>query len=369
MSLSERPYLSIGEVLGLLLDEFPDVSISKIRFLESQGLIGPERTPSGYRKFYDADVERLRVILREQRENFLPLRVIRDRLESGEIDDTGGQGVPRGARSAAGDDESSDGESGSRTTGTDDSGAHSALHGGAESAASDGAAMRSRESGSAASRRGAHDQRAAGPSDPSRTNVDDDTDDDIDDDDDFDDDDTGGVAMTPDEVQTSNHPAATHRPASAPQPPSAPPRAADFFAPGGDVPPTVLPVTRSEYTAGDVCALARLTTRQLGELESFGLIAPTGTGTTAIYSPNDLAVATVAARLMERGLEARHLRAWKQAAEREAALFEQLIAPTLRQRNPQSRQTAAETLAELSALGADLRAVLLRIALGDHLDP
>ena len=64
----DRAYLSIGEVLALLQDEFPDVTISKIRFLESQGLIDPERTPSGYRKFYDADVERLRLILREQRE-------------------------------------------------------------------------------------------------------------------------------------------------------------------------------------------------------------------------------------------------------------------------------------------------------------
>lgn len=84
--VTERPYLSIGEVLGLLLEEFSDVTISKIRFLESQGLIEPERTASGYRKFYDADVERLRVILREQRQNFLPLRVIRDRLESGAIE-------------------------------------------------------------------------------------------------------------------------------------------------------------------------------------------------------------------------------------------------------------------------------------------
>ena len=79
---SERPYLSIGEVLGLLLEEFPDITISKIRFLESQGLIVPERTSSGYRKFYDEDVERLKFILREQRENFLPLRVIKDRLET-----------------------------------------------------------------------------------------------------------------------------------------------------------------------------------------------------------------------------------------------------------------------------------------------
>jgi DNA-binding transcriptional MerR regulator len=76
--------MSIGEVLALLQSEFPDVTISKIRFLESQGLIDPERTPSGYRKFYPADTERLRWILREQRENFLPLKVIKDRLDSGE---------------------------------------------------------------------------------------------------------------------------------------------------------------------------------------------------------------------------------------------------------------------------------------------
>jgi len=72
---------SIGEVLGLLRDEFPDVTISKIRFLESQGLVDPERTPSGYRRFYDKDIERLRWILRQQRENYLPLKVIKDRLE------------------------------------------------------------------------------------------------------------------------------------------------------------------------------------------------------------------------------------------------------------------------------------------------
>jgi DNA-binding transcriptional MerR regulator len=86
---TDTGYLSIGEVLGLLLEEFPDVTISKIRFLESQGLISPERTAVGYRKFYDADVELLRVILTEQRENYLPLRVIKDRLDSGEIDPTG----------------------------------------------------------------------------------------------------------------------------------------------------------------------------------------------------------------------------------------------------------------------------------------
>jgi DNA-binding transcriptional MerR regulator len=74
-------HLSIGEVLATLRDEFPDITISKIRFLESQGLIDPERTPSGYRKFYGPDIDRLRWILHQQKENFLPLKVIKGRLE------------------------------------------------------------------------------------------------------------------------------------------------------------------------------------------------------------------------------------------------------------------------------------------------
>jgi DNA-binding transcriptional MerR regulator len=83
-----RAHVSIGDVLNQLRDEFPEITISKIRFLESQGLVDPERTPSGYRKFYANDVERLRWILREQREHFLPLKVIKERLE--EIDHDGG---------------------------------------------------------------------------------------------------------------------------------------------------------------------------------------------------------------------------------------------------------------------------------------
>jgi DNA-binding transcriptional MerR regulator len=75
-----RTYLSIGEVLSLLRVDFPDVTISKIRFLEGQGLICPERTSSGYRKFHDPDVERLRFVLRHQREHFLPLKVIKERM-------------------------------------------------------------------------------------------------------------------------------------------------------------------------------------------------------------------------------------------------------------------------------------------------
>ena len=93
--MATRNYQSIGEVLVSVKTEFPDITISKIRFLESEGLIEPERTPSGYRKFYEKDVDRLRAILRMQRDEYLPLKVIKDRLfETDALDGQGGDGVP-----------------------------------------------------------------------------------------------------------------------------------------------------------------------------------------------------------------------------------------------------------------------------------
>jgi DNA-binding transcriptional MerR regulator len=86
-------HLAIGEVLSLLQEDFPDVTISKIRFLESQGLISPERTASGYRKFYDDDIRRLQWVLRQQKERFLPLKVIKAKLDAGEDLDHGDEGV------------------------------------------------------------------------------------------------------------------------------------------------------------------------------------------------------------------------------------------------------------------------------------
>ncbi len=80
-----RAHLSIGEVLALLADEHPDLTISKIRFLESQELIAPQRTPSGYRKFFEADIERLNWVLIQQRDNFLPLKEIKRRLADGAV--------------------------------------------------------------------------------------------------------------------------------------------------------------------------------------------------------------------------------------------------------------------------------------------
>jgi DNA-binding transcriptional MerR regulator len=77
-----RAYFGIGEVIAQLRAEFPDISVSKIRFLEAEGLIQPARSPSGYRKFAPADVDRLRYILTAQRDRYLPLRVIKDQLDA-----------------------------------------------------------------------------------------------------------------------------------------------------------------------------------------------------------------------------------------------------------------------------------------------
>lgn len=72
---------SIGQVLKILVDEFPDISISKIRFLETEGLLSPERAPSGYRRYSEADIKRLRYILDVQKNHYLPLKVIREHLD------------------------------------------------------------------------------------------------------------------------------------------------------------------------------------------------------------------------------------------------------------------------------------------------
>ena len=297
--MQERPYLSIGEVLGLLLEEFPDVTISKIRFLESQGLIDPERTASGYRKFYDNDVDLLRVILREQRENFLPLRVIRDRLESGAIEDpTGPTTPPRGIRNVP----TSDAADVDDDLGIDQNGHSDQLR------------------------------------------------------------DTARIEPSP---PTQHHPAAQHR--SEPLVPevAAEPDRPETPAP---TPPAPVDLRHENFSAGDVCQLAGLSAAQLAELESYGLLAGKGSGASTLYSACDLAIAQAAAGFMQHGVEGRHLKAWRQAAEREASLFEQMILPLLRQRNPQARQQAMATLTSLAELGGELRSAIVRSALSHHLD-
>src|SRR5580700_5024768 len=94
-----RAGVSIGQVLDELRPQFPDISPSKIRFLEAEGLIQPLRSSSGYRRFAVADIERLRFILTAQRDEYLPLRVIKDRLDA--VDGTAVGGTGAGAAGEA----------------------------------------------------------------------------------------------------------------------------------------------------------------------------------------------------------------------------------------------------------------------------
>jgi DNA-binding transcriptional MerR regulator len=270
LTVEDRAYLSIGEVLSLLKEEFPDVTISKIRFLESQGLLDPERTPSGYRKFYESDVERLRWILRQQREHFLPLKVIKGRLRE----------------------------------------------------ASGGGAL--------------VDEDAAAPS----------------------------RAQT-----TPNRPSAPDpTPAGPGVPVSAPPTPASAPPPIAEGAPLTIPRTGASLTLSELASATGLEEDDLRDLERFGLLAPRRVGSSVYYDEDALLVANLAAGFMRYGVEARHLRMYKVAGEREAGFFEQVIMPMLKQRNPQARRQATETLAELSRLGQSLRAAMLRLALRQYLE-
>ena len=298
-------YLSIGEVLGLLLEEFPDVTISKIRFLESQGLISPERTPSGYRKFYDEDVELLRVILTEQRENFLPLRVIKNRLETGEIDPTGEHLRP--------DDDQL-------------------------------------------------------PADPDASDHDDAVD----------------ADPTPAEVPATavaSHPAARHQPATESSPAPAPEQASAVEAPAADgddsddgdddvepAPAQLLPGVLLDRT--ELCAMVGMTDAELDQLENFGIVQrQDGAGGVAVYGDDAVEIAAPACAFLRAGVDARHLRTFRTAAEREASLYEQLVTPRFRQRNPEARAEALSQLRQLDALGGKLRSALTKHALSHHFRP
>jgi DNA-binding transcriptional MerR regulator len=255
----DRSYRSIGEVLALLQGEFPDVTISKIRFLESQGLIDPERTPSGYRKFYELDVIRLRFILHQQKEHFLPLKVIKDRLDSGE---------------PLGDD------NGTSVT--------------AEPA-------------------------VAAPAPPE--------------------------ANEPEERRL---PVWMVKP-----PPSAPTGATNVRAASSG----------ATFSFDEVAASSGLSLDQLRDVERFGIVTGRPAGTTTVYDEHAVVAARVAAQFLSFGVEPRHLRLYRNAADREAGLIEQLILPLMKQRNPQAHAQAHSNLETLARLGGELREAVLRQSL------
>lgn len=325
MTASERGYLSIGEVLSLLQEEFPDVTISKIRFLESQGLIEPERTPSGYRKFYGTDVERLRFILREQRENYLPLRVIRDRLDAGpdgdggELDD---EGVPA---DAGGPGHAPEAEAETTEHPAEPDPALPAAATAEPAPEAEHVPVWLRKAPPGVTRIGDRD-RSTHPS--------------------------AALPSTPAPLQlVSSLPA---DPAPEPAEP-VPTTAVEPSAPDEVV----------QLTIDELATQAGVDVAEIRDLEKFGLIAARAVGRTAYYDGDAVRMARLAAGFLRHGIEPRHLRMYKQAVERESALFEQVVAPLARQRNPKARAQAADALRELSDHGAALRALLVAQALRD----
>ena len=213
----EEGLLTIGAVCRLLQDEFPDISISKIRYLEEQGLLAPRRTPGRYRLYGDEDVERLLTILRLQRDEFLPLRVIRQELSSG-------AGVERARRAGR-------------------------------------ASLRSVEED-------------------------------------------------------------------------------------------------AEIDLGELCERAGVTAAFARELEDYGLIESRVDGGDRVYATAEADVASVCAKLARFGIDARHLRTFRTAADRETGLLSAVVAPALRSRNPERRQSGMEDLQALADLAQELSQLL-----------
>src|SRR5215813_1729744 len=211
-----RAYLGIGEVLVELRSEFPEISVSKIRFLESEGLIAPARSPSGYRRFTPGDIDKLRFILTAQRDQYLPLRVIKERL----------------------------------------------------------------------------DHRAA-------------------------------VRESPDGVGQRARPELISR--------------------------------------RDLLDSSGIGEELLTDLEAHGLVRRIG----RLYSRDELDIAGTVAMLASYGVQARHLRTARTAAERDVSLIEQVVAPTLRQRSPQARNDAARTASEIAALLIRLHRAMIEGDLAD----
>jgi len=230
--------MSIGEVLSLLRSDFPEISISKIRFLESEGLIEPERTQSGYRKFSHRDVERLRYVLTSQREHYLPLKVIKEHLDA----------IDRGLEPPP--------------------------------------------------------IAGSGPQVPR-------------------------VVLAGDGFPTE----------------------ASFA-----VDTSELRLSRTELLAA-----AAIDEKLLEQLETYGLVRPLQGS--AHYDGDALVVAKTAADLAAFGLEPRHLRAFKTAADREVGLVEQVVSPLQRSRDAGAKARVEDAIGQMAALSVRLHATLVKSGL------
>jgi DNA-binding transcriptional MerR regulator len=230
-----RKSLTIGAVCKQLAQEFPDISISKIRYLEDQKLLSPRRTAGGYRLYAQSDVSRLRTILRLQRDEFLPLRVIRQELAAGRTENETPAAGPAAAPSA--------------------------------DAARPGAALR---------------------------------------------------------------------------------RLTFSIRDRGAL-----------YSLEDVVEDTGAEPRLVKELEDFGIVRGEARGGTTYYDETEREIVRAVTELARYGVAGRNLRVFKTSAEREAALLQQILAPSLRSRNPERRKEAIEALENLAAVASHLKHLLL----------
>ena len=341
--------MSIGEVLGILKPEFPDITVSKIRFLEGAGLVQPDRSASGYRKFSEDDVARLRFVLRAQRDQYLPLRVIRQRLT--DLEQVGGLDTRAGQAGggAAGAEASAAGSPGAVRPGTE--------AGPGSGAAGSGATGTGPGAGSSGAAASGNRSPGAGAAEPG-----------------------GARARAPEAsaagaAGTVKSPGAGGPGSSGPDGAGAAGEAGSAAAVGQPARGTgggfaAAPPSDAQFTRDELCRAAGANVDQLLELESFGLVSARGSGDRgAWYGGDDLVLLRLARELADYGLEARHLRMYKLFAEREAALFEQVVAPLVRQRNPEARARARDTIQALAQLGGRMRDLALRTAVHGLADP
>lgn len=378
MSDRSQNYWSIGEVLSLLQDEFPEVTISKIRFLESQGLIDPERTPSGYRRFYQIDFDRLQWILTQQRDHYLPLKVIRDRLEAGEWhstaegrpdpDDGTGQmtllapviNIRNGEPSSPGDasgasadtdqseasepaeDDASDESGSDQGSGESEDPSKSADGAASPSAAAAGEATRSAHAATVAAPEAASDGQENAASSPGMDPVGTT--------------DSSNAADTAAPAAGRDHVVvAADKGADVVESPAAQAMA--------DVDPGIA-LTLDEIAEASGCDVA-----MIRELERFALVKGRTVGPTVLYDGEALTIARHASQFRTFGLDPRHLRTFLVGAEREVALLAQVVEPLRHRRDPETRRKSVETMEDLTDLAASLRAILMRQITREQLPP
>jgi DNA-binding transcriptional MerR regulator len=412
-----RDHWSIGEVLALLQDEFPEVTISKIRFLESQGLIDPERTPSGYRKFSDADYDRLFWILEQQRDNYLPLRVIRDRLDEGqEIGPAPRRSELRLGDQIEGDEEDLESVEPDTNSGSDPipprapegydpeagldgsfSEALADLTGRPAAGDDEPHPVRDESLNALADVMGAGDETGgsvpdgAGEEDESVTN-----------------DPNESAAEVPDTAPAEKVEGVTtaaarhdHHAHEGSEPAAADPAVIVMTEPDSDSDTVERPVkkpaprllgTRSEgprpvtkttaealappprptlpgssvaLTGEELAEQSGTTPGMIAELQKYVMISPRRVGGAVLFDSTALTIARLAVQFGRYGLEPRHLKTVRLGAEREVALLTQSIGPTLKANNPETRRRSYETLFDLTELTASLRSIIVRDLVAD----